>query len=252
MAIDIASVIKDTLLVTGYAAFGDSPDAESANLASRVLNDMLQEWSANGYINPTIKTVVMDLPTHEPDALGATTYIKTGADSLSADIPEEIMDLITVKVQLGPIVYNLTQISYEEYSALSIKSMPGIPKYYSYDYQFGSGKIYFHMQGLTGLKAIIEYKPRLGTIRIPQGTIALDPLFREALIYNLASRLTPYLGTVLDQNIIYHAQHSLKCIKERNQRQTAKKVRPSYYSQSGGSSFWTSPLNTIGATSNGG
>lgn len=247
MAIDAARLINDSLLLTGYAAFGDAPDAEASLLTSRVLNDMLQEWSANGYINPKIKTVVLNMPQHSADTLGSTSYITTGIDSPSYDIPEEIMDLITVKVQLNNIVYNLNQISYEEYTALSLKNIPAIPQYYAYDYQFGSGKIYLHLQGLSGYTVIVEYKPRLGTLTSNQGTIALDPLYREALLYNLATRLTPFFAPAggLDQTIIYHAQHSLSVIKQRNQRQTAKKIRPAFYSNGKASSYWTSPLNTV-------
>jgi len=246
MAIDAARLINDTLLLTGYAAFGDSPDAEASLLAARVLNDMLQEWSANGYINPKVSTKVINMPVHNADVLGATSYITTGTDSPSYDIPEEIMDLITVKVQLNNIVYNLTQISYEEYTALSLKNIPSIPQYYAYDYQFGSGKIYLHLGGLTGYTVIIEYKPRLGTLTSNQGTIALDPLYREALMYNLATRISPFLAPAggLDQTIIFHAQNSLKVIKQRNQKFSAKKARPAFFSAGKGSSYWSSPLNT--------
>lgn len=247
MAIDAARLINDALLLTGFAAFGDAPDAESALLSSRVLNDMLQEWSANGHINPKVITTMLNMPSHTADVLGATNYITTGTDSPTYDIPEEIMELLTVKVQLNNIVYNLNQISYEEYSALSLKNIPAIPQYYAYDYQFGSGKIFLHLAGLSGYQVFVEYKPRLGTLTSNQGTIALDPLYREALLYNLATRLSPFFAPAggLDQTIIYHAQHSLKVIKERNRRFSSKKVRPAFYSQGKASSYWTSPLNNI-------
>jgi hypothetical protein len=245
--IDAARLINDTLLLTGYAAFGDSPDPEASLLASRVLNDMLQEWSAEGYINPIINTMIFDMPDNPVDEFGSTTYITVGSNSPTFDIPEEIMDLMTVKVQIGPIVYNLQQISYEEYTALSLKNIPGIPRYYTYDYQFGTGKIHFHLQGLSGYQVIVVYRPRIMILPSNQGNIPLDPLYREALIYNLATRVSPYLAPAggLDQTIIYHAQHSLKVIKQRNQRATSKKVRPAFYSSGKGSSYWTSPLNSV-------
>jgi hypothetical protein len=250
MAINAARLIEDALLLVGYSAFGDSSEPDAALLASRVLNDMLQEWSANSLINPVIKTVVLDVPARSVDAVGAINYVTVGSDGASTptalDIPEEIMELIEVKVQLGNVVFNLNKISYNEYLALSIKNAPAVPQYYAYDYQFGSGKIYFHMAAMTGYQVIITYTPRLGTLTSNRGTIALDPLYREALLYNLATRLSPFLAPAggLDQTIIYHAQHSLKVIKQRNQQSRNRKARPAFYSIGRDGSYWTSPLNT--------
>jgi hypothetical protein len=247
MSINAARLIEDTLLLTGYTGFGDASEPDAALLASRVLNDMLQEWSANSWINPIVKTAVIDVPAVAPDAIGAVNYLTVGSDDPTFNIPEEIMDLLQVKVQLGPIVFNLNKISYQEYLALSIKGVPAVPQYYAFDYQFGSGKIYFHMAPMTGFKVIVSYTPRLGTLTSNQGTIALDPLYREALLYNLATRLMPFLAPTagLDQTIIYHAQHSLNVIKARQSRNKSHKVRPPFFSAGKGSGYWNGPLNTV-------
>lgn len=251
MSINAARLIEDALLLTGYSAFGDSSEPEAALLASRVLNDMLQEWSANSLINPVIKTSVFDIPARSADAIGAVNYVTVGSDGAGTptelDIPEEIMELIEVKVQLGNIIYNLNKISYNEYLALSIKNVPAVPQFYAYDYQFGSGKIYFHLAPLTGFQVIITYTPRLGTLTSNQGTIALDPLYREALLYNLATRISPFLapGAGLDQTIIYHAQHSLKVIKQRLQQSRTRKAKPAFYTGGNYSSYWTSQFNDV-------
>lgn len=244
--INAARLIEDTLLLTGYTGFGDASEPDAALLASRVLNDMLQEWSANSWINPIVKTAVLNVPARSADAIGAVNYVTVGSDDPTFDIPEEIMDLLEVKVQLGPIVFNLNKISYQEYLALSIKGVPAVPQYYAYDYQFGSGKIYFHMAPTTGFQVIISYTPRLGTLTSNQGTIALDPLYREALLYNLATRVMPFLAPTagLDPTIIYHAQHSLKVIKNRQRINKSHKARPAFFSGGKGSSYWTGPLNT--------
>lgn len=249
--INAARLIEDTLLLTGYTGFGDASEPDAALLASRVLNDMLQEWSANGWINPLVKTVVLDVPARSADAIGAVNYVTVGSDGAGTpnalDIPEEIMDLMEVKLQLGNIVFNLNKISYQEYLELSIKNTPAVSQYFAYDYQFGSGKIYFHMAPMTGYQLIITYTPRIGTLTSNQGTIALDPLYRQALLYNLATRVMPFLAPTagLDQTIIYHAQHSLNVIKNRQRVNKSHKARPAYYSAGGGSSYWTSTLNTV-------
>ncbi len=251
MAINAARLIEDALLLVGYSAFGDSSEPDAALLASRVLNDMLQEWSANSLINPVIKTAVFDVPAKAEDAIGAVNYVTVGSDGAGTvnelDIPEEIMELIEVKIKFGNIIYNLNKMSYNEYLALSIKNTPAVPQYYAYDYQFGSGKIYFHMAPMTGYKVIITYTPRLGTLTSNQGTIALDPLYREALLYNLATRISPFIAPAggLDQTIIYHAQHSLKVIKQRNQQSRTRKARPAFYTNGSASSYWTSVLNDV-------
>lgn len=250
MSINAARLIEDVLLLTGYTGFGDASEPDAALLASRVLNDMLQEWSANSWINPLVKTVVLDVPARPANEIGAVNYVTVGSDGAGTpnalDIPEEIMDLMEVKLQLGNIVFNLNKISYQEYLALSIKGTPAVPQYYAYDYQFGSGKIYFHMAPMTGYKVIVTYTPRLGTLTSNQGTIALDPLYREALLYNLATRVMPFLAPTagLDQTIIYHAQHSLNVIKNRQRINKSHKARPAFFSGGKGSSYWTGPLNT--------
>lgn len=251
MAINAARLIEDALLLVGYSAFGDSSEPDAALLASRVLNDMLQEWSANSLINPLIKTAVIDVTARGEDVIGAVNYVTVGSDNADTptalDIPEEIMELIEVKIKFGNIIYNLNKISYNEYLALSIKNTPAVPQYYAYDYQFGSGKIYFHMAAMTGYQVIITYTPRLGTLTSKHGTIALDPLYREALLYNLATRLSPFIAPAggLDQTIIYHAQHSLKVIKQRNGQSRNRKARPAFYANGNTSSYWTSVLNDV-------
>lgn len=246
--INAARLIEDTLLLTGYTGFGDASEPEAALLASRVLNDMLQEWSANSWINPKISTVVFDVTPRAEDAIGGVNYVTVGSDDPTFNIPEEIMELIEVKVQFGQVVYNLSKISYNEYLGLSIKNVPAVPTYYAFDYQFGSGKIYFYMAPMTGYKVMITYTPRLGTLTSNQGNIALDPLYREALLYNLASRLSPFLAPTggLSQDIIYHAQHSLNVIKNRNHASRSRKARPAFFS-SGKSGYWNSNLNTVNA-----
>lgn len=237
------TIINDALSLIGYVAFGEAPEAEAAQLGARTLQGMLADFSISGLINPKLRTATITMPFEESST---GTYMTVGSADVTNDIPFDIMDLIDVKLNLGPIVYNLEQISYEEYMALSLKTTPAVPRYFAFDYQEPQGKIYLYMSAMSGFTATVIYRPRLTQIVNNQSLIDLDLYWQQALVYNLATRLYPHLPgpAGLDQNIIYFAKKSIEHIKDRNHKMNKHKAIPGYKSNNKYTdSFWTSPLS---------
>lgn len=237
------NIINDALGLLGYISFGEAPEAEASQLAARTLQGMLAEFAIQDQINPKIVTTTID----GPFAVGNGQYITVGSANPANEIPFDIMDIVDVKVQMGQVVYNLAEITYEEYQARSLKLVPAVPTYFAFDYQEPDGKIYFHLGAMAGLKAIIMYRPRLTQIVNNQSVINLDLYWQQALTYNLATRLYPYLPgpTGLDPQIIYIAKSSISHIRQRNSKMNMRKARPAYLNETPqSSSFWTSPLSS--------
>lgn len=238
------NIINDALALIGYISFGEAPEAEASQLAARTLNGMLADFAIQEDINPKLSTATINSPLSS----GEGQYITVGSADPLNDIPFDIMDLVTVKVQMGGIIYNLTRISNEEYLALSLKNIPGVPTYYSFDYQEPQGKIFLHMAAMSGFSAIVSYRPRLTQIVNNQTTILLDSYWQECLTYNLAARMYPFLPgpAGLDPQIIYMAKSTVAHIRQRNAKMNMKKARPAFFSGSQQSdSFWTSPFNNM-------
>lgn len=241
--IKATNVINDALGLIGFISFGEAPEAEAAALASRTLQGMLADFSIRESVNPKITTVGLSTPFAD-----GNIYATVGSADNGNDIPVDILDIVDVKIQIGQVMYNLVQISYDEYQGLSIKTAPAVPKYFAFDYQEPQGKIYFHLAPMSGLNVVVMYRPRLTQIVNNQTMIALDLYWQQALVYNLATRLYPFFPgpAGLDPQIVYVAKSSLDHIKARNSKMNMKKARPGYITNRPGSnSFWTSPLNDM-------
>lgn len=308
MGIKANNIIQDALALIDVVAPGEAADKWWSELAVRMLNGMLGEWSQKGYYNPgqsfstlastttkdfftlgtddSLKTLSEDtysiVATLDPagayyrylnvvDGKTYTKYSITGsgstyslvltldnsgtfysinggyAEKLVGDIPENYSTLQAVQVDLGTVVYNPTRISLAEYQALSIKQNQSMPQYYAWDFQQPVSKLYFWPKLLPNCKLRVVGQPTISTITNTQSTIEIDEIYYSALLFNLATKLYPFLkrDNGIDQELIYNAKASLTALRSKVRVMTAKRQVVPFGGSTPAMEYWTGPLNTV-------
>lgn len=309
MAISANVLIKDALSLIDVTAPGEDPEAYWTELAVRILNGMLGEWSLEGLYNPTngyaqflnteykayfslgtdtsfahlsnvlysITATVDPAGTHYKVLDGTTTrYSITGSGTKYSlvvtqdsngtfyqvsggystapvgDIPTTFANIKTVQVDLAQVVYNPSPITMEEYMALSVKQVQGPPQYWAWDFQQPISKLYFYPRLLPNMTVRVVGQPIIAATSGSTGQINLDPIYYEAILYNLAASLYPFLKRDggIDQEIIYKAKAGVKAMRSRVIAMTGRHVVVPYGGGAPRYEYWNSPLNTVNTGSN--
>jgi hypothetical protein len=234
-------VITNAMYLIGIKAVGESLDAGEADIGAEFLGNMLEEWAIKDNINPKISTLSL-----VSDGKGTYTV---GANDPLNDFPVDIMEIVSVRALQGGVVYDLAEITYDEYMAISMKNINGVPTYYSFDYQEPVGNINIYSRPVPGMTLMLIYRPRLTQVINNQTNIMLDRMWKQCLTYNLATRLAPMYPDVaknLDSTIVYHAKTSYANMRARILKMNTPIARTGYNTSSNGNSWYTSTLNNIG------
>lgn len=133
------SINRDTLIKSAFRTLGvfnddSTPPVTDMSNSAQALNLMIKAWHTEGYPLWCVDTITLPLAT------GQTVYSIGPGGLINTYRPLRVTD--------GRIVYPsgvevpLTQISKQEYNALSNKGSTGVPNSFYYDPQLNLGNLY--------------------------------------------------------------------------------------------------------------
>jgi hypothetical protein len=176
-------VITDALTVSGLVAFGEAPEPEAAELAARLVNDILLEWSLKSIYNPGIYQ--FDI------AANGTSEFTLGPGGDSTNNPRQILQVVAKQ---GPsIVWPLTLRSFADWDAVAPKNIAGVPQCAFWDSQLDSSTLIIWPIPPGGYTIGVTGTPGIPEIKNSQSEIQLPVEYREFLKWTLVMRLVPML-----------------------------------------------------------
>lgn len=209
-------IITDALAITGFVSFGEAPESEAAALAVRTLNGMLLEWSTKSLYSPAQYD-------RSCPANGTAGYLLgTVTGGPTPDIATSPKAILQVTTEQGVVVYPTSLGTLADWRAVMPKNIQGIPRQAFWDYQQGQSNLYLWPIPVANMTIRIVGVGDVPTVANAQGDIDLPDDYQEALVYNLADRLLPFMPPSADVNAIvldkikYMANTSLSGIKRRN------------------------------------
>lgn len=211
----VYDLISDALVLVGALGVSDGDDLNEnvGNLALRQLNGMLAGWSVKDLINYSQTTITIPAPTN------GNTYVSFGSDGVT--VTDSAIRLIQVKevhIKMGVSVFVPQIVTFAEYDRAFTKQTTGIPQICAYDYQFPISKLYMWPIPLGNTTVDVIGVKELGYATSFQGTLDLPDWWRDAIVYNLAVRLGPFIGNPPDEQVSISASHSLSGIKQINNK----------------------------------
>lgn len=216
MTVKALDVISDALALVGFISFGEAPEAEASALAVRTLNRMLLEWSTKSIYSPA--QYDRSCPSN-----GTASYLLgdvTGGPT--PDIDTSPKAILQVTIEQGIVIWPATLGTLADWHKIMPKTIQGVPSQAFWDYQQGQSHLYLWPIPVANMTVRVVGIQDIATIRNAQSDILLPDDYQEALVYNLAKRLMPYMPPSADANpkaleeIIFTANSSLSGIKRRN------------------------------------
>lgn len=210
----VGGLITLVLKLVGVVAVGQTPSAEDVNDALTILNQMLALWNGNRWLVYGLEDVA---------------FISTGAESYTIGIgenfdigrPDRLEAAFMRQLQTGgtyAVDYPIAIIpSREDYNRIAVKSLASFGQAVFYDAAYPVGNLYFWPLPQASLYELhVSVKVALQQFSGLTQTIALPPLYQEALMWNLAARLKPLYGMAPDQTITAMATAALETIRTSN------------------------------------
>lgn len=202
-----------SLKESGVLGVGQTPQAEDANDALRLLNAMMGQWQRRRWLVYHLIDVVKT-------GTGALSYSVGPGGDFDAARPDKIEAAYFRNVtQPAPnnVDYPLAPIwSREEYNQIALKSLASFPQVYFYDSAWPMGFVFVWPVPSAQYEIHISIKDTLQTFSSLTTEINLPPEYEEALHYNLAVRLRPLYQLSPDVQIIQLAKLALNTIKNAN------------------------------------
>ena len=220
MILTVLDIIKDSMALVQATAMDETPTASEIQLGIRVLNTMIDRWSAQRLMLRSTTPLVLPLVMGK----GSYTVGPFVTADLNAPKPIKIIGAF-IRDSSGydtalQILDQLTYNSYEDDKSTSV----GMPSALVYDpgtaqQTNGVGTIYIYTKPDTAYNCYIEADTYLTEFTSPNDTITFEPAYYEAITYNLAERLYRYYHTdtkAIPQDIVGIARASKHTIEVMN------------------------------------
>lgn len=235
--------IDDSLVTindTKYTVVG-TPDIFGTYYLSVSNDGLVTKYSTTG--TGTRYSLVVNQDTN------GTYYAISGGYSqkITGNIPVNIANIQSIQVDLGSIVYQPRQVTLEEYLSISVKDTTAPPTVYAWDFQQPISKLYFWPKPLTNMNIRVVGSASIASIANTQSNIEIDQMYYTALLYNLATKIYPFLkrDAGMDPQMIYLAKTSVSGLRSRTQAMRSRHVTVPYGGNSGASDYWRSALNSV-------
>jgi hypothetical protein len=178
-----------------------------------------------------------------------TFYAIAGGYSqqLVGDFPTNFVSISRLQCDIGQVTYSPRVITMAEYQALSVKNINAPPTVWAWDYQQPISTLYIWPRPLTHMTIRLIGSPSIPMVANTQSNIQLDQMYYIPLLYNLATKLYPYLkrDNGIDPEIIYQARSSMAALRSRVMAMKSRHVNVPFGNKNGVQDYWTSSLNTV-------
>lgn len=227
-------LIAASLRLIGAIAPGETPAAQESTDGLATLNRMLSSWSNEelliySRVNETLTLTISD---------GSYT-IGTSGD-LNTSRPQRIDEAAIRDDSVTPSVdYPLRLVSLAEWQSVRVKDVDGVPQSLFSDGAFPLETLYLYPRPNKAFKLVLwSWKP-ISSISTLDTSISLPPGYEEAMIYNLALRLSPEYGRPVSELVNSTAIESKASIKRANHRPSYLRVDEALTGRSGKFNIYT-------------
>jgi hypothetical protein len=200
-------VIKRALRLIGAVDAGVDPVASELADALTALNSMTASWSSgrNAIFAPTVKT-------HTLTAGTASYTIGTGA-TIDTPRPNKVLAAF---VRDSDIDHSLMVEALSDYARRGLKTTQGIPAKIYMEMAYPLATVYIYPAPAAAYVLHLNLWSPLPPYSAAGDTLALPNEYRDAIAYNLASRLAPEYNREAPGTVAGLAFESLAALKRLN------------------------------------
>lgn len=217
MALTLATfqdLITLALKNAGVIGVGQTASAEDMNDACQMLNAMISQWQRRRYL-------VYHLKDMSVTATGAESYsVGQNGDFDISSRPASIKGAYARQV----INANPNQIDYqirilpsrETYAQIAMKSLQSFPQWAWYDAAYPLGSLFVYPVISSQFEIHILVEEILQTVENLTDAMNIPPEYTEAMLYNLAIRLSAAWASPLNPAVVGLAKASLETLRTAN------------------------------------
>ena len=202
-------LIESSLRLATVLASGESATADEANDGLKSLNDILENWS--------VENLAVWQGDNEQYALtpGAASYTIGPGGVFDGTRPVRIGLSFT---RVNGADFPIDQWSLDEYNAVAVKTVGGIPEKFVYLNEYPLGQIILYPVPATASTLFLN-TDRVLTVPVTLATIlSFPPGYKKALRYTLATNLAPEYGVAVPPAVAAIATSSKGDIKRANKK----------------------------------
>lgn len=183
----VAEIVRDARGMLGIQDEEEPLEAVDLDRGIRVLNTMLLAWQADSVQTWVLTEGTLTLVQGDYD------YV-IGSGGAFTTVPTEITD---ARINRSSIDLPMNRMSREDYYALPVKDTQGYPTQFYYDRQRDGGT-FFVWPAPDSVAGTIRftYRRRIMDVGAGSNTLDLPTEWLEAIIANLAVRLSPHYGGI--------------------------------------------------------
>ncbi len=206
-------IIKDALADMGALDAGETPEAEDAQLALRILNRLLDQWNAQ---NRFIYTVTFSSQSWTANQSSRT--IGPTGNFVVTKRPDSIQSARWVDSSSTPTIYEQIEIRDKDWFASRALRNYGttVPYDLYYDPSWPNGTIYLIPYPTVTRNIELEIKTLLAALTLTS-TFTLPQGYEEAVEKTLAERLCLPFGKTIPDQLVVEARRARGIIKSNKQ-----------------------------------
>jgi hypothetical protein len=203
-------LVSASLRLIGAVAPGESLAAQEATDGLSALNRMIGSWSTEGLM---IHAVTQETP------VTLTAGDSTVTLGTSGDITTRPMEIVAAFIRQGSTDHPVRLLSTSEFASISDKSVQSsIPSDLFDDGGYPRRTLTLYPVPAAANSLVLVTKRALTEIATLDTAVSLPPGYEDALVYNLAVRLSPEYGRPVSAEVAMIANESKANIKRLNQR----------------------------------
>lgn len=210
-------LIESSLRLATVLASGETATADEATDGLKSLNDILENWSLE---NLTVWQGDNEQFTLTP---GVASYTIGAGGTFNTTRPIRIGLSFT---RVNGSDFPLQPWGLDEYNAVSVKTVGGIPERYVYLNEYPLGQIILYPVPATASTLFLN-SDRVLTFPVTLATsLAFPPGYEKALRYTLATNLAPEYGVIPLPAVVSIATNSKADIKRSNKKRVLSAYDP--------------------------
>jgi hypothetical protein len=196
-------IITDAALVGGVGDVYNALDANVLQMGLRLLNRLMDQWSAEFAPLFNIIDGFTGAPTPGWTLTPGTAAYTIGVAGLLGVRPTQISEIYLLDG--NSVSYYLVPITADEFARLVYKVAPGRPDRYYANFNEQTIQLTFYPTPAYADQVHCMYQDRMQLFANASTVVNLPPGYEEALIYNLALRLLPALGKQIPPDVASRA-----------------------------------------------
>lgn len=202
----VRDLIKMTLQTAGVLAANDTPSANDQTLVLNLLTEMLDSWSAEGFLIYAASREEFTL------ASGQSTRTMGPTGNFVTTRPS---DIVAVNLKINNLEYPLDIINLDQWAALPDKSLTTRPSKVYIQGTFPNETLNLYPTPDAAYSLDIYSRKPLTTLLITD-TLSYPPGYQEALRLNLTKKILPFFGKAMTPELDTAAFQAMAKVRRQN------------------------------------